>query len=88
MATVDVTSQTGFVAGSRVEAWVLPVATSDHSIDEHRSVMLKVIAFYVVDGTFTIECREDAPYSILDNNNQYRKQLLHGQYTIGWAWSN
>ena len=87
-ATADVSGQTGYVAGSRVEAFILPVATADHSLDEHRSVMLKVLAFYKVYGTFTIEGYENAPYSVMDNKKQYRKQFLHGQYTVGWAWSN
>lgn len=87
-ATADVASQTGLVAGTRVEAFVLPVLTADHSIDEHRSVMLKVQAFYKVDGTFTVEGYENAQHSIKDNRGQYRKHFLHGQYTVGWAWNN
>ena len=87
-AAADVSGQTGYVAGSRVEAFVLPVLTADHSIDEHRSVMLKVMAYWKIDGTFTIEGYESAQSSIRDNKGQFRKHFLHGLYTIGWAWNN
>jgi len=35
-ATVAVTGQAAIVAGSLVEAWIRPVATADHTADEHR----------------------------------------------------
>lgn len=34
-ATVDITGQSGIGTGSRVEAWIEPAATTDHSSDEH-----------------------------------------------------
>ncbi len=54
-ASVDVTGQAAIVAGSLVEAWIRPVATADHSADEHLVETLKVIAGNIVAGTgFTI----------------------------------
>ena len=54
-ATVVVTGQAGIGAGSLVEAWLIPVATADHSADEHLVETLKVQAGSIVAGTgFTI----------------------------------
>ena len=54
-ASVAVTGQTGIVAGSLVEAWIFPKATTDHSADEHMVETLKVFAGNVVAGTgFTV----------------------------------
>lgn len=54
-ASVAVTGQTNIVAGSLVEAWLRPVATADHSADEHMLETLKVFAHTIVPGTgFTI----------------------------------
>lgn len=53
--TVAVTGQAAILAGSLVEAWVFPLATADHSADEHMLETLKVVARDVVAGTgFTI----------------------------------
>ena len=53
--TVAVTGQTGILAGSLVEAWILPSATADHTADEHWCESLRVMAGNVVAGTgFTI----------------------------------
>lgn len=54
-ASVVVTGQAGIVAGSVVQAWIRPVATADHSADEHMLETLKVHASDIVAGTgFTI----------------------------------
>jgi hypothetical protein len=54
-ATVAVTGQVAILAGSLVEAWILPAATADHSADEHVMESLKVFAGNIVAGTgFTI----------------------------------
>lgn len=54
-ASVDVTGQGGIVAGSLVEAWIRPVATADHSADEHMLETLNVFAANIVAATgFTI----------------------------------
>lgn len=54
-ATVVVTGQAGIVAGSIVQAWIRPVATADHSADEHMLETIKVFASDIVAGTgFTV----------------------------------
>lgn len=54
-ATVAVTGQASIVAGSVVQAWIRPVATADHSADEHMLETIKVHASDIVAGTgFTI----------------------------------
>jgi hypothetical protein len=54
-ASVVVTGQAGIVAGSVVQAWIRPVATADHSADEHMLETLKVHASSIVAGTgFTV----------------------------------
>jgi hypothetical protein len=53
--TVLVTGQTGIVAGSLVEAWLIPVDTGDHSADEHIADGPRIMAGNIVPGTgFTI----------------------------------
>lgn len=53
--SVAVTGQAAIVSGSLVEAWIRPVATADHSADEHMVETLKVFAGNIVAGTgFTI----------------------------------
>src|SRR5262252_2140970 len=34
-ATATVTGESGILASSLVEAWIMPVATADHTADEH-----------------------------------------------------
>lgn len=54
-ASVAVIGQAAIVAGSLVEAWLRPVATADHSADEHMLETLKVFAANILAGTgFTI----------------------------------
>ena len=54
-ASVAVTGQTAIVDGSLVEAWIRPVATADHTADEHLVVQMKIVAGAIIAGTgFTI----------------------------------
>lgn len=54
-ATVAVTGQAAIVAGSLVGAWMRPVATADHTADEHLVEPISVIAGDIVAATgFTI----------------------------------
>ena len=54
-ASLAVTGQSAIVAGSLVEAWLLPAATADHTADEHMMETIKVVAGNIVAGTgFTI----------------------------------
>jgi hypothetical protein len=54
-ATVAVTGQASIVSGSLVEAWIRPIATTDHTADEHMVETIKVFAADIVAGVgFTI----------------------------------
>lgn len=53
--SVQITGQGGIVSGSLVEAWLVPIATSDHSADEHIADGPRILAGNIVPGTgFTI----------------------------------
>lgn len=102
-ASTDVTGQSGFVAASIVEAWLLPIATADHSIDEHvaEKEAMDVIAQYKVDGTLTIRASARIFQQLREVNNEFSQassrgpgvdytpepRLLHGLFTMGWAWT-
>ena len=78
-ATVAVTGQSAILSGSIVGAWVLPVATADHSADEHMVEQLNVVARDVVAGSgFTIHGVE---------TQQGTKGKLWGRWTVGWVWA-
>lgn len=54
-ASVVVTGQAAIVAGSIVQAWLFPLATADHSADEHLVETIKVYAANISPGVgFTI----------------------------------
>jgi hypothetical protein len=78
-AQAVVGSQTGILSTSLVEAWLYPVATADHSVDEQifDSTSLIVTAANIVPGTgFTI-------YGQVDLGNA----PLYGNYNIAWVWN-
>lgn len=92
-ATVVVTGQTSILAGSLVEAWIFPTATTDHSADEHWVDPPEVYAGNVVAGTgFTIfgvnKKRSDTgPASDSTRVRNIDAPRLYGQWTIGWVWN-
>jgi hypothetical protein len=51
--TLDVATA-GVVASSKVEAWIQPVATADHSIDEHVVETIRAVGYYLSDGNIRI----------------------------------
>ena len=54
-ASLAITGQASIASGSLVEAWLRPVATADHTADEHMLETLRVFAANIVAGTgFTI----------------------------------
>lgn len=53
--SVAITGQAAIIAGSLVEAWIRPVATADHTADEHMIESIKVYAGNISAGVgFTI----------------------------------
>ena len=54
-ASVAVTGQASIVPGSVVQAWIRPVATADHSADEHMVETIRLVAGNIVAATgFTV----------------------------------
>lgn len=87
-ATVAITGQGAILAGSLVEAWIRPVATADHTADEHLVDPPRVVAGDIIAGTgFTIhgfggeEASQTFPST--EKNNA---AMCHGQWTLAWAW--
>jgi hypothetical protein len=79
-ATVAVTGQTGIVAGSLVGAWIRPVATADHTADEHMVEALSVTARDIVAGTgFTV--------AGVSNTEFGQSTRIYGTWTVAWAWT-
>jgi hypothetical protein len=81
-ATVDVTGQAGFVSTSLCEAWILPVATVDHSADEHRHEEIDVKAAYLADGTIRVYGRCTA-----NGAGGATRHKLYGKFNVGWVWN-
>jgi hypothetical protein len=95
--SVAVTGQASILAGSLVEAWLFPVATGDHSADEHLAEPLIVIAGNVVAGTgFTIYgfmpagSRYDSvsPERLKDTiEKATNSSMPYGSWTVAWCWN-
>jgi len=78
-ATIAVTGQATIASGSLVEAWIRPVASADHSEDEHMVENLRVIARDIIAGTgFTIHVTEGP-----DNG----ESKPWGRWTLAWVWN-
>lgn len=79
VASATVTGQGSILAGSLVEAWLYPVATSDHTVDEHLvdGPSITVLAANVVAGT---------GFSIFGMTEQGMTPL-YGAYTVAWVWN-
>lgn len=83
--SVAVSGQTAIQAGALVEAWLLPTATADHSVDEHilASDAISVVAGNVVAGTgFTIYGL-NAAMAEVSLGDEYH---IYGQWVVAWAW--
>lgn len=75
-ARVRVLDQAGILEGSIVTAWVFPIATADHTAEEHVVEALKVVAGEIVPGVgFTI-------YGLTTS-----AQNVRGKWTVAWMWS-
>lgn len=82
-----ITGQAGIIAGSLVEAWIRPIATADHSADEHLIEHLKVIAGNIVPGTgFTIYGVDTNRLSEPASQRNPKDPQVWGQWTVAWAW--
>jgi hypothetical protein len=97
-ASVAVTGQTGIVSGSLVEAWIRPVASADHSADEHLLEEIKIVASDIVAGTgFTVRGykssdKVETPLGWLSSGQNLAGKAggvlqLRGQFNVNWAWN-
>jgi hypothetical protein len=72
-AKLIITGQTAILATSHVDAWIVPAATADHSVDEHWVEDLFVMAGNIVAGTgFTIYGKSPSG--------------TYGAFNIQWTW--
>ena len=83
MATVAITGQTYIQTTSIVQAWLYPLATADHSVDEHTIETISITANAIIAGTgFTI--------TAVNNDDTYEGielgTFLYGHYTVAWMW--
>jgi hypothetical protein len=99
-ASVAVTGQAAIVSGSLVEAWIRPVATADHTADEHMLETLSVFAGNIVAATgftiygFNTSQTNENPAGAIDGTFSSARQgqpvgkgtRLWGTWTIAWAW--
>lgn len=85
-ATSVVTGQALILGSSLVEAWLIPVATSDHSVDEHLvdgPVQIEAGAIVAATG-FTIYARAPNNPGAGPKADAIR---LTGQWSIAWVWN-
>lgn len=74
-ASTVITGQADIASSSIVRAWVSPIATADHSVDEHIVEPLRVFAHSIVDGVgFTVSAVCDLG-------------LTSGEFSISWEWT-
>lgn len=76
-ATLTVTGLPGISASAAVEAWISPVATSDHTADEHLANPPRVYAGNIVANVgFTI-------YGVNDDRGD---ELTYGKWSVNWRY--
>ena len=78
-----VTGQTGIGTASIIEVNLTPVATADHTADEHLVETLRVFAGNIVAGTgFTIYGVNDSQAGPLGDGTR-----IWGKWTVNWQWN-
>lgn len=96
--TATITGQASILAGSIVNAWIVPTATADHSADEHWCETIDVCAGNISAGTgFTIYAKNtsqlnETPVGQTSANWAKAGKVgkgtkLYGQFTVHWQWS-
>jgi len=74
-ASASVTGQSSITSDSLAEAWLFPVATADHSVDEH-----------VVDGPLVFATGVSAGVGFTIRALTRNGQNLSGAYSVAWVW--
>lgn len=82
--TVDVAAA-GVVSTSLVEAWIRPVATADHSVDEHIVETLKVVGAYLSDDNIRIYGMNVS--QIFDPDPDRPEPMIAGLWNVAWVWN-
>lgn len=90
--SVEVTAQAAIVGGSLVEAWIRPVATADHSADEHMVETIKVFAGNISAGVgFTIYGFNTSEVNEMplgaSGNLAGKGTRIYGLFTVAWVWN-
>ena len=93
-ATTVITGQTGIVADSKVEVWINPIDSVDHSADEHKVEPLRAThSTIVADTGFTAEMFYTGEHPVIDT--QFRRgptpnanhPRCYGKCNVMWAWT-
>jgi hypothetical protein len=74
-ASVVITGEAGIVTGSRVDAWIVVAASSNHTENDHAyaASLVGVSAGTIVNATgFTIHARS--------------AEKMQGVFNVNWAW--
>jgi len=91
VTSVDVAAA-GLISTSAVEAWIRPVATADHTVEDHIIVPMRVVGQYLSDGNIriyginandVIPPQEDVSPATVRQN----APMLVGQYNVWWVWN-
>lgn len=84
-AALVITGQASILSGSLVEAWILPVTTTDHTADEHWVEELRVFAGNIVASTgFTIYGVHQPAMQDIESGQCTN---VYGVWNIGWVWN-
>jgi len=89
--SVTVSGQSGLISTTKIQAWLQPIATSDHNLDDHlcEEQFLNVKAYYSVDGSFAIEVETcNPPQTRYPPSRQGDKYRVWDEFSIGWSWAN
>lgn len=97
VTTVDVASA-GVVAASVIEAWIHPVASTDHTDADHIAAALRVVGSYLSDGNIRIYGintndvippveRVPATGATGGSFNRQAAPMHVGQYNVWWVWN-
>ena len=85
-ATVTFAAPTPADANSQLNAWVTPVATADHSADEHIVDPPRVVASLDGLGNVVITGVSNIP-NALDRINPGPDPMPYGAWSVSWAFS-
>jgi hypothetical protein len=83
-ASLAITGQAGIVSGSTINAWLRPVATTDHSADEHLVETISINTGNIIAATgFTIYANN----SDTQMSPSGEASRIYGKWSVSWSWS-